>query len=137
MAWAAELSGRPWTRLRRGTRGAFKTDDTEPLSGFNAAHPYSRGRGQFLGSTSSPYNYLNSYIGTRAYPTRQTGLSSTVLSTINDTNSLARQNNQAKYVNRTITAESTSDYGRGSTAAKSSVVPLTFDRSKVEAASPP
>ncbi len=133
MAWQ-QLSGRPWNGCVEARAGAYKTDDTAPLSGSTLFTPYfAPDEASFSGSTNSPYNYLNSYIGTSGTPNETTGLSSTVLSTINDTNSLARQNNQAKYVNRTITAESSSDYGPWFNCAKSSIVPMTYNRSKVEA----
>lgn len=132
-AWT-QLTGRPWNGCVEARAGVYKTDDTPPVSGDTLFTPYfAPDEPTFSGSSNSPYNYLNSYIGTSGTPNETTGLSNSVLNTINDTNNLVRQNNQAKYAGRSITAESSSDYGPWFNCAKSAIVPMTYDRSKVEA----
>ena len=128
-AWT-ELSNRPWNGCVEARWGDYNADDTAPGSGDTLFTPYfAPDEPTFNNSNSSPYNFYNSYISNSGTPNEQTGLAST---STNSSNWLNRQNNVNKYVNKTITAESSSDYGPWFNCAKSSLVSLTHDRSKIE-----
>lgn len=128
MAWT-NLSNRPWNGCVEARGGAYKTDDTAPTGGDTLFTPYfAPDEPTFTNSTS--YGFYNSYISNSGTPNEQTGISSTSTAS---SNWLNRQQNQNKYVNKTITAESSSQYGPWFNCAKSSIVPMTYDRSKIEA----
>lgn len=128
MAWS-QLSNRPWNGCVEARGDTLKTDDTPPTSGNSLFTPYfAPDEPTFSGSTKSPYNFVNSYISNSGTPNEQTGISTSTSSS----NHLNRQNNQAKYVNKSITSEASSNYGPWFNCAKSSVVPLTYNRQKVE-----
>lgn len=132
MAWS-QLSNQPWNGCVEARWSSYRTDDTPPSSGNTLFTPYfAPDEPTFSGSTSSPYNFMNSYIGNSGTPNEQTGLSSSVTSSTSDTNLLLRQKNQAKYVAKSISSESSTSYGPWFNCAKSSVVPLTYNRQKVE-----
>ncbi len=129
MAWN-QLSNRPWNGCVEARYGDYATDDTAPLAGSTLFTPYfAPDEPTFSGSTSSPNNFLNSYINNSGTPNEQTGISTSTSSS----NWLPRQENQNKYVNRTITAESGSDNGPWFNCAKSKLVSLTHNRAKIEA----
>ena len=128
MAWS-QLNNQPWNGCVEARSGSYKTDDTAPTSGDTLFTPYfAPDEPSFTNSTS--YGFYNSYISNTGTPNEQTGISSTSTSS---SNWLNRQQNQNKYVNRTISAESSSQYGPWFNCAKSTIVPLTYDRSKIEA----
>jgi Flp pilus assembly protein TadG len=129
MAWT-QLSNRPWNGCVEARYGDYATDDTRPIDGSTLFTPYfAPDEPTFSGSTSSPNNFLNSYISNSGSPNEQTGISTSTSSS----NWLARQENVNKYINKSITAESSSDYGPWFNCAKSKLVSLTHNRSKVEA----
>ncbi len=130
LAWT-RLTNQPWNGCVEARWGSYATDDTAPSTGNTLFTPYfAPDEPTFSGSTNSPSNFLNSYISNSGTPNEQTGLASTSTSS---SNWLNRQQNVNKYVNKSITAESTSDYGPWFNCAKSKVVGLTHDRAKVEA----
>ncbi len=134
MAWT-NLANRPWNGCVEARWGDLATDDTAPTTGNTLFTPYfAPDEPSFSGSNSSPHNYYNSYISSTNEATGITtsncpGWSS---SSTTQSNLACRQRNVNKYVNRTITAESSSDYGPWFNCAKSKVVSLTYDRAKVE-----
>ncbi|MCB1376758.1 MAG: VWA domain-containing protein [Alphaproteobacteria bacterium] len=131
MAWQ-QLSNRPWNGCveARATSGDYNVTDTPPTGGDSLFTPYfAPDEPTFSGSTSSPYNFLNSYIGNSGSPNEQSGISTSTSSS----NHINRQNNEKKYVGRTISSENNSSYGPWFNCAKSALVPLTYDRAKVEA----
>lgn len=132
MAWT-QLTNMPWNGCVEARWGSYRTDDTAPVNGNTLFTPYfAPDEPTFSGSTGGSYNYLNSYIGNTGTPNEETGLSSSVKSGTGNSNYLLRQNNQAKYTARSITAESSSEYGPWFNCAKSSIVPMTYKRQKVE-----
>ena len=78
----------------------------------------------------SGYGYNNNYITGSGTPNETTGLADTSTDYYNHLN---RQKNQAKYVNKVITTESTTSENAGPWrgCAKSKVVPLTHKRSDI------
>ncbi|MBM3519777.1 MAG: VWA domain-containing protein [Alphaproteobacteria bacterium] len=128
MAWT-NLSNRPWNGCVEARGGAYKTDDTAPTDGNTLFTPYFAPDEPTF-TNSSSYGFYNSYISNSGTPNEQTSISSTSTSS---SNWLNRQQNQNKYVNKTITAESSSQYGPWFNCAKSTIVPMTYDRSKIEA----
>lgn len=130
----------PWNGCVEARSGNYKTDDTAPGSGDTLFTPYfAPDEPSFSSSTGGSYNFVNSYIGTSGTPNENTGLNTTTANTTNSPSSsqqLQRQTNQAKYgtstSKRTISKEADSQYGPWFSCAVSSVVPLTYNRSKVE-----
>ena len=113
LAWT-KLTSQSWNgyieaRPRGSAPFDYNTNDAAPVSGDSLFVPYfAPDEPTFSGSTSSPYNFLNSYISNSGTPNEQTGLASTSTSS---SNWLPRQENVSKYVNKSITSESSSDYG--------------------------
>jgi Flp pilus assembly protein TadG len=133
-AWQ-RIRSQPWNGCvearSRGTSDStdYATLDTPPASGDTLFTPYfAPDEPTFTNSTSQ--GFYNSFISNSGTPNEQTGLASTSTSS---SNWLNRQNNVSKYVNKTITNESSSSYGPWFNCAKSSVVPMTYDRASVEA----
>ena len=130
-----------WNGCVEARWGSYKTDDTPPASGDTLFTPYfAPDEPTFSSSTGGSYNFVNSYIGTSGTPNEHTGLNTTTAGATSSPTSaqqLQRQTNQAKYgtssAKRTISKESASQYGPWFNCAVSAVVPLTYDRSKVEA----
>ena len=140
MAWT-QLLNQPWNGCVEARTGSYATDDTAPGSGNTLFTPYfNPDEPTFSNSTSLPNNYLNSYIGSTGTPNETTGIttanctgwSSSSTSTANLTR---RQNNVSKYIAKSITAETNASSSTGPwfNCAKSKLVSLTYDRSKVEA----
>jgi Flp pilus assembly protein TadG len=139
----------PWNGCVEARWGNLKTDDTPPTSGGTLFTPYfAPDEPTFTNSTGSSYRLGHSYIGTSGTPNENTGLSTTTVNADgsnpptrpfpSSTQQMERQNNQAKYgtstTKRAISPESSSPAsGPWSNCAASSVVPLTYDRSKIEA----
>ena len=137
----------PWNGCVEARWGSYKTDDTAPNSGDTLFTPYFA-PDEPTYKNSSNDGLANSYIGTSGTPNENTGLSTTTINADgsnpptkpypNTTQMMERQNNQAKYgtstAKRSISPESSSPaVGPWSNCAASAVVPLTYDRSKVEA----
>ena len=120
----------------RGTAGAgtdYNVNDAAPNGGtpatlFPAYFAYDAPN---AGSTS----YGSSYIGTTGTPNEYTGLTSAQQSSTTNAGLLVKQKNQAKYLNRVISPETTgtSPAGPWVGCAKSTVVPMTYKRSDVVA----
>lgn len=132
-AWT-ELSGRPWNgcveaRPRGSAPFNYNVNDAPPLSGDSLFVPYfAPDEPTFSGSTSSPYFFDNSYINNSGTPNEQTGISTSTSAS----NHAARQKNHRKYVNKVITAESSSSRGPWYNCARSAVVPMTYNRDRIE-----
>ena len=144
-AWD-ELSGQTWNgcveaRPRGSAPNDYLTNDAPPVSGDTLFVPYFAPDEPTFSSSSS-YGYYNSYVSTSGTPNENTGLSGSTggfsyTSTSSSIRSIsaimtARQNNQAKYVNKSISSESSTDYGPWFNCAKSKIVPLTYKRANVE-----
>jgi Flp pilus assembly protein TadG len=89
-------------------------------------------------NSTSSYNFGMSYItGTStsasAVGSECAGLSSSVCSSTTSANVYQKQENWRKYMNTNIGAESTSTNGPWTNCTGSSIVPMTYDRAKVEA----
>jgi Flp pilus assembly protein TadG len=130
LAWT-KLSSQTWNgcvEARSATLG-YNIDDTAPTGGDTLFTPY------FAPDEASvsSQGFYNTYIGNSGTPNETTGLTTSVTGTNNNTNYLIRQNNEAKYVNKTITAEASSDYGPWFNCVKTPIVPLTYNRAHVEA----
>jgi hypothetical protein len=128
----------PWNGCIEARLGAYATNDTAPGNGDTLFTPYFAPDEPTY--TSSTGSFPNSYIGTSGTPNENTGLASaTVSATSNPTQAqqLERQSNLQKYgtttTKRAISPESSSTAGPWYNCAKSKVVPLTYNRSKVEA----
>jgi Flp pilus assembly protein TadG len=138
----------PWNGCVEARWGNYKTDDTPPGSGNTLFTPYfAPDEPTFNNSTGSSYRLSHSYIGTSGTPNENTGLSSTTVNA-DGTNpptrpypttaqQMERQENQAKYgtssAKRSISPESSSpSSGPWANCAASSIVPLTYNRSRVE-----
>lgn len=78
-------------------------------------------------------SYGVNYIGTTGTPNEYTGLTSAQQSDTTTAGLLYKQENQNKYLNRVIPAETSTNSGPWSGCAKSAIVPLTYKRSNVEA----
>jgi Flp pilus assembly protein TadG len=136
-AWT-QLSNTPWNgcveaRLAGTGTSDYNVNDTAPTTGDTLFTPYFAPDEPSFStndSTRGQSGFYNTYIANGGSPNEQTNLAST---STTSTNWLARQNNVSKYVNKSITAESSSDYGPWFNCAKSKVVPLTYDRAKIEA----
>ena len=132
-AWT-ELNNQPWNgcveaRSRGSAPFDYNVNDAPPLSGNSLFVPYfAPDEPTFSGSTSSPYNFDNSYISNSGTPRETTGISTSTSSS----NWSNRQRNVNKYVNKTITAESSSSYGPWYNCTKSAVVPMTYNRDRIE-----
>ncbi|WP_373504781.1 hypothetical protein [Aestuariivirga sp.] len=135
-AWTS-LYNRPWNGCVEARLGDYATDDTAPIAGNTLFTPYfAPDEPSYSNSTSN--GYYNSYISTSGSPnetssiTSNPGCSGFSSGSTSTTNLLCRQNNQNKYVNKSISSESSSQYGPWFNCAKTKVVGLTYDRSKVE-----
>jgi|GEM_PF-839913 len=136
LAWNGCIESRP---------GSYATSDAAPSSstGDSLFVPYfAPDEPTYSNSTSN--GYYNSYIGTSSSPYEYTGMTSSgtyggtaynsTSSSMNSTLMLARQQNIGKYNNTSITGESSSDYGPWFNCVKTPIVPLTYNRSKIETA---
>jgi hypothetical protein len=83
------------------------------------------------GGSSNVYGY--DYITTSGTPNETTGLTNTQKNDYSDPGLLYKQKNQAKYLNKVISAESPSTTGPWSGCAASAIVPMTYKRANVEA----
>ncbi len=83
-------------------------------------------------STSYGLNYVTG-TSTTAVGSECRGLTSTVCSSTTTTNLYMKQENYYKYVDKNVGAESTSTSGPWTNCTGSSIVPMTYDRAKVEA----
>ncbi len=132
-AWSA-LTGQSWNgcveaRARGNAPFDYNVNDEPPVSANSLYTPYfAPDEPTFSGSTDDPYYFDNSYIGTSGTPRETTGISTSTSSS----NHGPRQRNVNKYVNKTISSEASSSTGPWYNCAKSSVVPMTHDRSKIE-----
>ncbi len=132
----------PWNGCVEARSGNYKTDDTAPGSGDTLFTPYfAPDEPTFSSSTGGSYNFVNSYIGTSGTPNENTGLNTTHgwptrqaprhrLSRCSGRPtrpSMARRRPSARFPRK-----SDSQYGPWFSCAVSSVVPLTYNRSKVE-----
>lgn len=147
-AWT-QLSSQPWNGCVEARPAGtapfdYNTNDEPPVSGDTLFVPYFAPDEPTFSNSTTSYGYYNSYISNTGTPNELTGLSgtspgglsytSTTTSVRNDAAVMtARQNNTAKYVNRAITSEGSSDYGPWFNCAKSKIVPLTYNREHVEA----
>ena len=133
-AWTS-LRNQPWNgcveaRPSGSAPFNYNVNDAPPTGGDSLFVPYfAPDEPTFSGSTSRPYYYDNSYIGTSGNPRETTGLSSTSTSYSNHDD---RQKNVNKYVNKSISSEDSSSYGPWYNCAASPIVPMTYDRTKVE-----
>lgn len=133
-AWS-QLSGQTWNgcveaRMRGSAPFDYNVNDASPTTGNSLFTPYfAPDEPTFSGSTSSPYNFDNSYINNSGTPRETTGISTSTSSS----NWSNRQRNVNKYISKSITSESSSSYGPWYNCAKSAVVPMTYNRSKIEA----
>ncbi len=84
-------------------------------------------------SSGSGGSYGYDYISASGTPNETTGLTTAQKNDYTNAGLLLKQKNQAKYVNKVISAESTSTTGPWSGCAASAIVPMTFDRSHVVA----
>ena len=129
MAWT-QLSNRPWNgcveaRARGSAPFNYNVNDEPPSTGGSLFTPYfAPDEPTFSGSTSSPYNFDNSYISNSGTPQEATGISSSTSSS----NHAARQKNVNKYINKSIASEASSTYGPWCNCVKSPVVPMTYTR---------
>jgi Flp pilus assembly protein TadG len=83
-------------------------------------------------STSYGLNYVTG-TSTTAVGSECRGLTSTVCSSTTTTNLYMKQENYFKYVDKNVGAESTSTDGPWKNCTASTIVPMTYDRAKVEA----
>ena len=133
-AWS-QLSGQSWNGCVEARSAGtapydYNVNDAAPSTGNTLFTAYfAPDEPTFSGSTSNPYNFDNSYIGNSGSPRETTGISTSTSSS----NWSNRQRNVNKYINKSITSESSSSYGPWYNCAESSVVPMTYDRSKIEA----
>ncbi len=115
----------------RGTAGAgtdYNVNDAAPSTGTPATlFP------AYFNMDTVGTNYGVNYIGTTGTPNEYTGLTSAQQSSTTTAGLLYKQQNQAKYINRVIPAESSSNSGPWSNCAKTPVVPLTYKRADVVA----
>jgi hypothetical protein len=159
MAWS-RLSNTPWNGCVEAREGDLALSDDPPAAGLSRTlfTPYfAPDEATFPNSTNSPYYFSNGgYVGVTGTPNETTGIAFTpptttttttttsggLTSTITSTKTnpppgpdelLRRQKNQNKYVGRVISAETTSNYGPWFNCARSKTVPLTYNRSKIEA----
>ncbi|MFT3989419.1 pilus assembly protein TadG-related protein [Aestuariivirga sp.] len=131
-----------WNGCVEARTGTYATSDDAPSQSTGASlfEPYFAPDEPTF-SNSSNYGYYNSYIGTS---TEYSGMSGTYGGTTysstsssvnsNSTLMLARQNNTNKYSGTSISSESSSDYGPWFNCVKTPIVPLTYNRSKIETA---
>ncbi len=127
LSWNGCVEARP----RGSAPFDYNVNDEPPTAGVGDSlfTPYfAPDEPTFSGSTSSRYSFDNSYIGTSGSPMETTGISNST----NSSNHANRQKNINKYNNRTITAEASSSYGPWYNCARTSVVPMTYDRAKIE-----
>jgi Flp pilus assembly protein TadG len=124
------------TRMRGpvGSGTDYHVNDTAP----NAATPATLFPAYFAydpPTVSSGESPGTSYIGTSGTPNENTGLTAAQQSSTTDAGYLVKQKNQAKYLNRVISAETaaTSPAGPWVGCAKSKLVPMTYKRSNIEA----
>ena len=126
MAWQ-QLTNQPWNGCVESRLGNLGIDDTAPTTGNTLFTPY------FAPDepTVSGWGYGNSYIGNSGSPNETTGISTSTAYS----NHVTRQKNINKYVNKTITAESTTSNNAGpwSNCSKSKIIPLTSSRATIEA----
>ena len=120
----------------RGTAAAgtdYNTNDAAPVTTtpatlfpayFNPDTPGSSYGANYITGTST---------STSAVGSECAGLTSTVCSSTSTTNLYQKQENWRKYVNTNIGAESSSATGPWTNCTASAIVPLTYNRSKVEA----
>jgi Flp pilus assembly protein TadG len=91
-------------------------------------------------NSSNGNTYSNEYISTSGSPNENTGLSGTQISSNTSSALNFRQQNQAKYVNRSITGELVSgtysaisnNRGPWTGCAKSMIVPMTYNRTNID-----
>lgn len=128
LSWNGCVEARP----RGSAPFNYNVNDQPPTAGVGDSlfTPYfAPDKLTFSGSTTDPYNLPdNSYIGTSGSPMETTGISNST----NSSNHANRQKNINKYNNRTITAEASSSYGPWYNCARTPVVPMTYDRAKIE-----
>lgn len=108
----------------------YHNNDATPVSDTTRFPAY------FAVDTPSENNYGYDYISKGNTTTANTecyGLTSTQCSSTASTNLRIKQENYRKYDGKNIGAESTSSEGPWSGCAVSKVVPMTYDRAKVEA----
>lgn len=136
VSWNGCVEARP----RGSAPFNYNVNDAPPVSGDTLFVPYfAPDEPTFSGSTGSPGYFDNSYINNSGTPNERTGMTSTISSSTNsqtyNSNAsvlLDRQKNVNKYVNKTINTEANSDYGPWYNCAASAVVPMTYNRSKIE-----
>jgi hypothetical protein len=127
-------------RMRGTTPGVndYNTNDVAPtLSTPETLFPAYFSPDTYTAGSPSGSNYGINYItGTSlsAVGSECRGLSSsTVCSSTSSTNLYMKQENYYKYVDRNVGVESTSSYGPWRNCTVSTIVPMTYDRAKVEA----
>ena len=112
----------------------YNVNDTAPTNtNVNTLFPayFSPDTPNNSGGSSGAYGY--DYIGTSGSPNETTGLTTAQKNDYTDPGLLLKQKNQAKYLNRVISAQAPNVNGPWSGCAASTVVPMTYNRSNVEA----
>ena len=121
----------------RGTAAAgtdYNVNDTAPtITNVNTLFPAYFSPDTPVNSSGSSGNYGYDYITTSGTPNETTGLTTAQKNDYSDTGLLYKQKNQAKYLNKVISAESPSTTGPWSGCAASAIVPMTHKRANVEA----
>jgi Flp pilus assembly protein TadG len=125
MSWNGCVEARK--RGSAATNDDYSENDAAPSSGS----PDTLFPAYFAADTpGSSYGY--SYISTSGTPNENTGLTTTQINDNSNAGLLYKQKNQAKYLNKQISAESTSTTGPWSGCAATPVVPMTYNRSHID-----
>jgi Flp pilus assembly protein TadG len=118
----------------------YNVNDVAPTSGVTRFPAYFAPDSPSFGSSSSYGSYANdtwsgSYIPESGTPSEVAGMTTAQRNDTSTAGLIYRQQNQAKYVNRNIGAESLTSATEGpwKGCAKTPIVPLTYKRANVEA----
>jgi hypothetical protein len=118
----------------------YNVNDVAPTSGVTRFPAYFAPDSPSFGNSSSYGSYANdtwsgSYIPESGTPSEVAGMSTSQKNDTSTAGLIYRQQNQAKYLNRNIGAESLTSATEGpwKGCAKTSIVPLTYKRANVEA----